>query len=199
MPSKDPRVDEYIARAAPFAQPILKRLRATVHEACPAAVEEIKWGHPSFGYGGRMMAGMSAFKAHCGFGFWMGAKVLGAEKQDSAMWDYGRITALADLPPRRTTIAHVKRAMKLIDAGEGKMGRAPAKPKPPLRVPRDLSLALGGNAKAAATFAGFPPGQKREYVEWITEAKSEATRERRLEQAVAWMAEGKRRNWKYER
>lgn len=199
MPRKDPRVDAYIAKAAPFAQPILRRLRATVHEACPAVVEEIKWGHPSFGYGGRMMAGMSAFKAHCGFGFWMGAKVLGADKKESAMWDYGPITSLADLPPRRTTIAQVKRAMKLIDAGEGKMERAPRKAKTPLRVPKDLAIALKSNARAAATFAGFPPGQKREYVEWITEAKAEATRERRLEQAISWMAEGKRRNWKYER
>jgi len=199
MPKKDPRLDAYIAKAAPFAQPILRQLRATVHEACPTVLEEIKWGHPSFGYGERLMAGMSAFKAHCGFGFWMGAKILGGAKRESAMWDYGRITALEDLPPKRTTMQQVKRAMKLIDAGEGKMERAPAKPKGVLRLPKDLALALRSNRKAAATFEGFPPSQKREYVEWITEAKAEATRERRLEQAVAWIAEGKRRNWKYER
>jgi uncharacterized protein YdeI (YjbR/CyaY-like superfamily) len=197
MGTKDKRIDDYIARAAPFARPILTRLRATVHEACPDVVETIKWSHPSFGYGGRMMAGMSAFKAHCGFGFWMGAKVLGETKSGDAMWDYGRIASPDDLPPRKTTIAQVKKAMRLIDAGEGKMERGPAKPKKAIRVPKDLAIAFASNRKAAATYEAFPPSQRREYVEWITEAKSEETRERRLEQAVAWMAEGKRRHWKY--
>lgn len=197
MGKKDSRIDTYIAKAAPFAQPILTELRARVHAACPGLVEDIKWGHPNFGYGGRMMAGMSSFKVHCAFGFWMGKKVMEDSKQGSAMWDYGRIASIGDLPAKRVTVQHVKKAMQLIDAGEGKMERGPAKPRRPVRLPGDLATALAANRRAGATYEAFPPSQKREYVEWITEAKSESTREKRLEQAVAWMAEGKRRNWRY--
>ncbi len=195
----DPRIDTYIAKSAPFARPILERLRTTVHAACPKVEETIKWGVPHFDYHGGMMAAMAAFKAHAVFGFWHGSVLLGASSKNAeAMGDFGRITDVKDLPSKAATIALIKQAMKLNETGYKRVPRKPVK-RTPLRVPKDLAAALASNKKAAATFEGFSPSNKREYLEWITEAKTDATRERRLEQAIVWMAEGKSRNWKYQK
>lgn len=200
MARKDPRVDAYIAKAQPFARPILEHLRALVHEACPQVEETLKWGMPAFVYEGEMVCSFAAFKAHATFGFWKGALLVDAKgrKADAAMGDFGRLTGIRDLPPKRVLVGYVKQAMKLneqkVKVPRTKSGTA----RPPAPVPPDLAAALARNRKAAATFEGFPPSCRREYVEWITGAKQEATRARRLAQAIEWMAEGKRRNWKYE-
>lgn len=198
MPKTDRRIDAYIAKSAPFARPILERLRAVVHAACPDVEETLKWGMPAFDYRGPLCS-MAAFKQHATFGFWKGALIVDPEtrKPDEAMGDLGRITTLADLPSKRVLTAWIRRAMKLNEQGVKAPPRKAAAPRKPLPVPADLRAALAGNRRAAATFAAFPPGHRREYVEWIVEAKREETREARLEQAIAWMAEGKARNWKY--
>jgi uncharacterized protein YdeI (YjbR/CyaY-like superfamily) len=198
-PSSDPRIDAYIAKSAPFARPILEYLRSVVHTACPAVEESIKWGMPSFVYRGKLMCGMAAFKQHATFGFWQGANIVGAEQSagSDAMGQFGRLSALADLPGKRELGALVKQAMALIESGAKRPPTKTAQAKPPVQAPADLKAALGKNAKARATFAAFPPSQQREYVEWIESAKREATRTSRLAQAVEWMAEGKVRNWKY--
>ena len=198
MATKDPRIDAYIAKAAPFAKPILNRLRKVVHQACPEVEETMKWSHPHFMYQG-MLCGMSAFKAHCAFGFWKGRLVVrdGGAKAKEAMGHFGRIEAHADLPADRVMAGYVKLAMKLNERGITSPTRANRKPKPPVEVPAELTLALKANPEARAAFEGFSPSHRREYVEWITEAKTDATRERRLAIAVEWMAEGKSRNWKY--
>lgn len=200
MPTLDPRVDAYIERAAPFAQEILRHWRATVHAHCPEVVETIKWGFPNFTYRDRILTGMAAFKAHCSIGFWHGAAAVGAaHAKDGAMGDLGRVASLQDLPAPAEQQAILQRAMRLIEDGVKARPAKAAAPRPPLATPDDLGAALQANAAARATFETFPPSQQREYIEWIVEAKQAGTREKRLAQAIAWMAEGKRRNWKYER
>lgn len=198
----DPRIDAYIAKSATFAQPILTHLRSVVHAGCPGVEETLKWSMPAFTYKG-ILCGMAAFKAHCTFGFWKGELLVngkkGAAETEEAMGQFGRITSVADLPSERKLISLVKKAAALNDAGvpAPHMVRAKATRKAPVKVPKYLKDALGRNKKARATFAAFSPSNKREYVEWITEAKTEATRERRLNTAIQWMSEGKVRNWKY--
>ena len=195
--ARDPRIDAYIERAAPFAQPILRHARALVHEACPEVEESIKWGMPSFSHAGGILCGMAAFKQHASFGFWRHADVVGEGEPRDGMGSYGKMTSLDDLPPRTTLLAHLRKAMQLNEAGLKSPKRKPA-PRPAPDTPEDLAAALANNKAANATFDAFPPGCRREYIEWIVEAKRAETRTKRLAQAIEWMAEGKRRNWKYE-
>ena len=201
MGTWDPRFDAYIDKAAPFARPILSHLREVVHAACPEVVEEIKWSSPHFTYRSKPLAHMAAFKQHCGFGFWKGSLVVepGDEKAAEAAGQFGRITSLGDLPPDEVLAGYVHQAMKLTDSGEKAPARPNKHPKPELVVPDDMAAALAQNPAAQAVFDDFSPSHRREYVEWITDAKSEATREKRLEQAVEWIAEGKTRHWRYAR
>ncbi len=197
MGTRDPRVDAYIARSPEFARPILTHLRDIVHTACPEVEETLKWSAPHFMYHG-MLAGMSAFKAHCAFGFWRGSLVTGGDGgiETQAMGQFGRITSLRDLPPKREIAGYVKKAMQLNEAGvKAKPRKHP--PRPDLPVPAELTAALRRHPKARATFEAFSPSHRREYVEWIAEAKTDETRKRRLASALEWMSEGKSRNWKY--
>jgi uncharacterized protein YdeI (YjbR/CyaY-like superfamily) len=193
MGKKDPRIDAYIAKSADFAKPILKYLRDAVHEGCPDVEETIKWGMPAFDYHG-FLGGMAAFKAHCAFNLWKGA-LLGPKNRD-AMGQFGRITSVSDLPKGSVLVGYVREAARLNTEGV-KAPRQPKAPKKPLATPPDLTSALKRNARARATFEGFSPSHKREYVEWITEARTEETRKKRLGTAIEWMAEGKPRMWKY--
>jgi uncharacterized protein YdeI (YjbR/CyaY-like superfamily) len=192
----DPRVDAYIAKAAEFARPILNEIRTRVHDACPDVQETMKWSAPHFDYKG-MMCGMAAFKEHCAFGFWKASLVVEGAADGDAAGQFGRIRSVADLPSKPVMRAYIRKAMALNDSGTT-VARQPKAAKKPIAVPADLTAALGKNKKARATFAAFSPSHRREYLEWITEAKSEDTRKRRLEQALQWMAEGKSRNWKYQ-
>jgi uncharacterized protein YdeI (YjbR/CyaY-like superfamily) len=193
----DPRIDAYIESRQEFAKPILNHLRALLHEACPGCEETLKWSSPSFIYKGKILAGFAAFKAHAAFGFWAGSQILetGA-RQESAMGQFGRLTSLDDLPDRATLVALAEKGMRLIDEGVKPVRNKTA--KAPFTVPQDMRAAIDGNPAAKAAFGGFPPSAQRDYVEWITEAKRDETRARRLAQAVEWLAEGKRRHWKYE-
>lgn len=200
MPTLDPRIDAYIANSAEFAQPILTHLRAVVHAACPDVEETIKWSMPHFMHNG-ILCNMAAFKAHCALGFWKGDLLVDPadDKGREAMGQFGRIASLKDLPPKKTLEGYVRKAAKLNDEGVKAPARArPATPRE-LIVPDYLLAALAQHAAALAQFEAFTPGKKREYVEWLEEAKTEATRMRRMEQAIAWIAEGKVRNWKYEK
>jgi len=200
MATKNPRVDAYIAKAAPFAQPVLKHLRSLVHKTCPDVEETIKWGMPSFGYKG-IMCGVASFKEHCSFGFWkaslMKDKILVENaKSEVAMGNLGRITSLKDLPPDKKIIGWIKKAMKLNEEGK-KVVKAKPFAKKELTIPSFITTAVKKNIKAWATFEILSPSGKKEYVDWITEAKTEETKNSRLKQAIEWMVEGKPRNWKY--
>jgi uncharacterized protein YdeI (YjbR/CyaY-like superfamily) len=196
MGDRDPRVDAYIAKAAGFAKPILEEIRARVHAACPDVEETIKWGVPAFEYKGPL-CGMAAFKAHCVFGFWKSPLVVGAAASDDNPTGYReKLTSIKDLPAKAEFRANVKKAMDLNDRGV-KVPRATRGRKADIPVPDYFAAAIKKNRKAQAAFDTFSPSHRREYLEWITEAKTDATRTRRVEQAIAWMAEGKPRNWKY--
>jgi uncharacterized protein YdeI (YjbR/CyaY-like superfamily) len=199
MSSTDPRIDAYIEKSRPFAQPILKRIRKAVHAACPDAEESIKWGMPAFSYKGPLV-GMAAFKAHCALAFWKASlmKSLPPNTRKDAMGQFGRFESIADVPSEAALVKMVKEAAALNDAG-AKVPRAAKAPKPPLKTPSGMLAALKKNGQANAAWQRFPPSHRREYIEWITEAKTDETRDRRLATAVSWIAQGKGRNWKYER
>jgi uncharacterized protein YdeI (YjbR/CyaY-like superfamily) len=198
MGTRDPRVDAYIAKAGAFAQPILHYLREIVHDACPDVEETLKWNAPHFMYHG-MLCGMASFKAHCAFGFWNGSLIVAAmgKPAESAMGQFGRITSVGDLPPQKVITGYLKQAMKLNEAGIKRPARTKPVRKKNLPVPEELTQALLRNRKARDTYERFSPSRRREYVEWITEAKGDDTRKKRLDTAIAWMAEGKPRFWKY--
>lgn len=197
MGKKDPRIDAYIAKAAPFARPVLKHLRKVVHAGCPNVDETMKWSMPHFDYKG-VMCGMAAFKAHCVFGFWKGELLFeDKSKFDEAMGHFGCIRNISDLPPEKALIGYVKKAAELNEKGIKVPSRAKPKKKEPLNVPDYFLVALRKNKKAFPTFENFNYSNKREYVQWVTEAKRDETRAQRLKTAVEWMAQGKKRNWKY--
>ena len=197
MPRKDPRIDAYIARSKPFARPILARLRAVVRETCPDVVETLKWGSPSFEYHG-ILCGMAAFKEHAVFGFWKGKLVVDEKDRvpKDGMGQFGRLTKLSDLPAKRVLAGYVKKAMALNESGV--TVKRNAAPKKPIPVPADLRVALAKSAKANAVFQEFSPSARRDYLEWVTEAKRPATRAKRIATTIEWLKAGKRRNWKYE-
>ena len=197
MGTRDPRVDAYIAKSAPFAKPILKHIRKQMHANCPEVEETMKWSMPHFDYKG-MLGGMAAFKQHCAFGFWKAAKLAVPKADRSAMGQFGCLTKVSDLPSDKVMAGYIKKAVALNDAGV-KIARKPvSKVKAPLKPPAYFLTALKKNKKAQATYDDFSYSCKKEYFQWVTEAKTEETRNRRLEQAIAWMAEGKQRNWKYQ-
>ena len=196
--TRDPRIDAYIERAAPFARPILAHARALVHQACPQVEETIKWGMPTFVHAGGILCGMAAFKQHASFGFWKHALVVGEGEPRDGMGSYGKMLSLDDFPAKKIVLAHIRKAMKLNEDGVKMPAARKAASKLPPEMPEDLVAALNKDKAAKATFDAFPPSCRREYIEWIVEAKREETRAKRLAQAVEWMAEGKRRNWKYE-
>jgi uncharacterized protein YdeI (YjbR/CyaY-like superfamily) len=202
----NPKVDAYCAKAQPFAQPILAHLRDLIHKACPDVEETIKWSRPFFQYRGAILCNMSAFKEHCSFGFW--GEEIGAVLREAAvlknggMGSLGRITSVADLPSDKQMLGWIRQAAAFVDSGQYTSPivarHKVVKPKPSLDTPAEFKAALQRNKKAAAVFAAFSPTCKREYVEWIAEAKRQETRDKRIATAVEWIAEGKQRNWKYQ-
>lgn len=191
---RDPRIDEKMANAAPFARPILEHLRALVHKAIPEVGEAIKWGMPHFTYGGKNIAAMASFKTHCSF------SIHGESHEAEGMGTLGKIASFEDLPDEAELTARLEAARGRIDRGEKEVWRqAPPKPRATIAVPQDFGVALAANPAAAQVFERLAPSHRYEYLQWITEAKREETRARRIGQALEWLAEGKRRNWKYER
>jgi uncharacterized protein YdeI (YjbR/CyaY-like superfamily) len=193
--NRDPRVDAYIAARQPFAQPILTHLRELVHRHAPGAEETLKWGVPHFMLGGQNLAGMAAFKGHATFGFWRDEEVTGSPRDTGAMGSMGRLATLADLPSDKVMAGYIAKAAAL--CAEGKPKRAAPKPRAALELPDDLGAALKANAAAQRHWDAFSPGKRRDYIEWVLEAKREETRAKRIETIVAQVAEGKDRNWKY--
>lgn len=227
--NRDPRIDAYIARSAEFARPILSYLREVVHEGCPQATETLKWNTPSFEYKGLLCgiaafkqhctfgfwkhslvveddaaasggptAGKAASATKSGGARAAGKSSAGESKVDEAMGQFGRITRLSDLPPKKVLLGYIRKAAKLNDEGV-KIPRPKRAPSKPLPVPADLAAALKKNKSAAQHFEAFSPSKRKDYIEWLTDAKTAETRQRRLTTAIEWIAEGKGRNWKYER
>jgi uncharacterized protein YdeI (YjbR/CyaY-like superfamily) len=198
MPTLDPRVDAYIDKSADFAKPVLIHIRRIVHKACPDITETIKWSFPHFDHKGTVCS-MASFKQHCAFGFWkqslMQQDAFPAEK--TAMGSFGRITSVKDLPPDKVMIKLIQQAVELNEKGV-KVVKTPVEKKE-LVIPKDLTAALSKNKPAKTAFDKFTYSHKKEYIQWIEEAKTEATRNKRLATAVEWLSEGKSRNWRYEK
>lgn len=191
---RDPRIDEKIAKAADFARPILEHLRALVHRTVPNVGETLKWGMPHFTYKEKNLAAMAGFKAHCAF------SIHGESHAGEGMGTLGKIGSLADLPDDVELGRRLQEAQGRIDRGEKEAWRqTPPKPKRTIEVPEDLAIALAATPAAAQVFDRLAPSHRYEYLEWITGAKRPETRAKRIGEALEWLAEGKRRNWKYER
>ena len=205
MPQTDSRIDTYITKSPSFAQPVLLHLRSLIHKSCPDVTETIKWGMPSFGYKSKILCNMAAFKQHCALNFWLGSvmetvkEISASGNRENAMGDLGKIRSLTALPSDKLLLKAFKEAQTLIDKGV----TLPKKPKEDttkeITVPGYFAKALKKNKKAVEVFDKFSYSHKKEYVAWITEAKTEATREKRIATALEWLAEGKSRMWKYEK
>ncbi len=203
MGSKDKRVDAYIAKSAEFAKPILKHLRSLVHEACPEVTETIKWGFPNFDYKG-VFCSMAAFKQHCSFGFWKASlmddpkKILQPEDKGS-MGNFDRITSLKDLPSDRVLIGFIKQAVKLNDEGVKRKVKVTPKGSKTISTPAYFQKELNKDKLANEVFKNFSYTNRKDYIDWFEEAKTDETRAKRIAQALEWIAEGKGRNWKYQK
>ena len=197
MPKTDPRVDAYIAKSQDFAKPILTHIRKVVHATCPEVEETLRWGAPTFMDNG-ILCGMASFKNHCHFILWKGRLILDKDGQpvSAASGHFRNLTSVSDLPSRRVLTGYIKEAKKLNESG-AKVPKGPPKKKTPIAAPAVLRRALASNARARAAFESFSRSHKREYIEWITDAKTDETCQRRVDTAIEWMAEGKPRNWKY--
>jgi uncharacterized protein YdeI (YjbR/CyaY-like superfamily) len=195
----NPEFDDYIAKSAEFARPILQKLRKAFHEACPEIEETMKWSAPHFEYKG-IVGSMAAFTQHVSWGFWKAMLLKDPNKLFTRVGDTSmggsKVTDESQLPPDRVLHAYIREAVALNRDGT-KVPKPKKKPKAELKIPDYFMAALRKNKKALATFDAFSPSNKREYVEWVVDAKQQATRDKRLAQAIEWMAEGKPRNWKY--
>ena len=197
-------IDDYIAKAQPFAQPVLIHLRKLVHKACPNVKEEIKWSCPHFSYQGKILCSMAAFKQHCSFGFWLESSMTTMKlyrnntDKTAGMGSFGKLTSLKDLPTEKELLKCIKEAMELIELG-ATLKKASPKKSAEIPVPKVLQAALDKNKKAKQVFTNFPPSQRKEYIAWINDAKTAATRISRIETTIEWVSEGKGRNWKYEK
>jgi uncharacterized protein YdeI (YjbR/CyaY-like superfamily) len=204
MPGKIKAIDDYISKSAAFAQPILKHFRELVHKACPEVEEKMKWSFPHFDYKQEMMCSMAAFKQHCAISFWKAAlmkdsKLIENARSEEAMGHLGKIISLKDLPSDKILTSYIKEAMKLNEEGIKLPSRPVATVKKELEVPGYFLNALQKNKKALKVFEAFAYSNKKEYLQWITEAKTEDTRIKRMTTAIEWIAEGKGRNWKYQK
>lgn len=201
MPTYDPRIDAYIEKAGDFAKPVLRHIRDLVHKADPRIEETVKWGMPFFEYKGPICM-MAAFKAHCSFGFWKSSRLNDPAKMlhdgEPAAGSFGRIEGLESLPPDDALIGFIHQSIAINESGV-KEEKKPAKVKAEIPMPEDFDNLLANNLAAKTIYEKFSPSHKREYLEWIVEAKTEATRQKRLAQAIEMITEGKSKNWKYQR
>ncbi|MEJ7678389.1 MAG: YdeI/OmpD-associated family protein [Segetibacter sp.] len=202
MPAQDPRLDDYISKSADFAKPVLTYLRDIVHKACPAVNETMKWSFPNFEYAGGILCSMAAFKQHCTFGFWLASLMTDPDKllavgEKTSMGHFGQIKSVADLPSEEVLVKYIKEAMALNEKGAKIQRKEKAAATKEVEIPPYFLDALKENKAAFTAFEKFSPSHKKEYLEWITEAKTEATRNKRIATALEWLEEGKSRNWKY--
>jgi len=203
MPGVDPRIDAYIERATAFAKPILIKLRKLIFQACPDAEEMIKWSFPNYEVHGSMLCSMAAFKEHCAFGFWKASLLKDPDgilhlAERNSMGHLDRLSSVKDLPSDKILIAYLKEAA-LLNKNNIKIARKKSAPGKELAIPKALAAALKKNKKAMVTFEAFPPSQRREYIEWISEAKTDVTLDKRLTTTIEWLEQGKTRHWKYKK
>jgi uncharacterized protein YdeI (YjbR/CyaY-like superfamily) len=201
MSAFHPEISEYIARSADFAQPILIELRAIVHSFCPEVKETMKWSFPNFEYKGSILCSMASFKQHCAFSFWLGSHLkdeygILQERKTEGMGHLGKIRSLDDVPSPDKLGPLILQAMSLIDQGV-KLQKTPPKTQKELLIPEILIKALEENPAAKTVFDNFSFSHKREYVDWLNDAKTAATLNKRLDTTISNLREGKSKEWKY--
>ena len=201
MAQLNKKVDAYVNKAAGFAQPILQHLRSIVLDTCPEAEEDIKWGTPHYSYKGDHLCMMAGFKNHCSFSlykaeFMKDEKISESVKAGKKFGYMDKLTSLSDLPAKKILVALIREAMALNAQGVKKVKPATDKPKL-LAVPDYFENALQGNPKAKDVFYTKSDAFRKDYLVWITGAKTEDTRQSRIDQSLEWIAEGKKRFWQY--
>ncbi len=203
MTNFNKKIDDYIYKAQPFAQPVLMHIRNLVHKACPEAEEKIKWSFPHFDYKGEMLCSMASFKQHCAFGFWKGSIMKDPDgilaKPKTAMGHLGQIKSLKDLPSDKIMLKYIRQAMQLNDEKIKLPARNKLTSESEIEVPDILLKALKENKEANVCWQSFSKSHQKEYAEWIREAKTIETKNKRLATTIEWLKEGKDRNWKYKR
>ncbi|WP_294671651.1 YdeI family protein [uncultured Fluviicola sp.] len=204
MKARNEQITQYISKSADFAKPILHELREIVHDFCPDTEEAMKWSMPFFMYRGKILCSFASFKNHCSFGFWLHSEMsdphgIFKRSLEGGMGSLGKITSLEDLPETEHLGAYILEAMALIEQGTIPRELNPKFKKPVGEIPEELTALLDVNPKAKAAFESFPPSYQREYINWITEAKREETKQRRLQQTIENLQEGKSKDWKYMR
>ncbi len=204
MKARDERITQYISKSADFAQEILLHLREVIHDFCPDVEEGMKWSMPYFMYRGKILCSFASFKNHCSFGFWLQSEMkdqhgIFKRAQEGGMGSLGKISAMSDLPKDEQLGAYILEAMNLIEHGTTPRELNPKFKKTMPEIPSELLKLLESEPKAKAAFDNFPPSHQREYIEWITEAKREETKQRRLQQTIENLLEGKSKDWKYMR
>jgi uncharacterized protein YdeI (YjbR/CyaY-like superfamily) len=195
--SRDPRIDAYVAKAAPFAQPILSHIRDRVHAVLPDVEETVKWSMPAYTIGGKIVLITASFKAHMALNFWRGQELRGESANADAMGQFGKIASLDDLPPDAELDRLIREAAELAATAPAPR-KVKHEPQPPAEMNPEFAKELAANPKAKATLEGFSPSARRDYLDWVAEAKQDATRAKRIATAVEWLSEGKKRHWKYE-
>ena len=195
--SRDKRIDAYIAKAQPFARPILQKVRERVHAVIPDVEEAIKWSMPAYTLGGKLVLITAAFKAHMALNFWRGQELGGTEAKADAMGQFGKITSLEQLPADDELDRLIRNASELSKSAPAPR-KAKHEPKPAPEIHPEFAAALAKAPKSRAVLEAFPPSAQRDYFEWISEAKQDSTRQKRIATAIEWLSEGKRRHWKYQ-
>lgn len=191
-------VDNYIAKAPEFARPICEALRKLIHKAAPELRETIKWSSPCF-EGRGLICGLGAFQKHVRLFFFKGAQVpdpdgVFADGEDNASGRSAKFFSLEEIPVKK--LERLIRAAAQLDA-EGKVKPPPRARRPELPMPKEFAATLKRSPKARTYFETLSPSCRREYVEWISAAKRDETRERRLAEAIEMLSEGRRRNEPY--
>ncbi len=191
-------VDAYIKKSPEFARPILVKLRALFHRADSRIQETMKWGVPHFEYKG-IVGSFAAFKQHVGFGFWKSkllkdpANLFGGDPK--ASMSSSKLTSIKHLPADKVILSYIQRAVELNE--EEVIVPKEVNRRPKLTAPDFFVAALKKNKKAQTNFQAFSETNRRDYIEWLIDAKQKETQKRRLATALNWLAEGKPRNWKY--
>lgn len=201
LPNFTPSVTNYIEKAAPFAQPVLHYLRSLIHKTCPQIEECIKWGFPHFTYKNEIVCSFAAFKQHCAFTFWRAGVITSLAEiaiNNEGMGQLGKIKSKLDLPNENQLVNCIIEAIQLIEKGVKPAKSAKQKNNEPIILPAYFSSLLAEFPTAKEKFLSMSNSHQKEYVEWITEAKTETTRNTRMQTCIKWVLEGKGRNWQYQ-
>jgi hypothetical protein len=201
------QVTAYAAAMPAYAQPIFAHLRALIHTTCPDTDEAIKWSIPHFERDGDYLCIFAASPGHASFTFYKQQLMSDPRLRDNLNLPaikrfMGRLTSLSDLPDDATLAAMLQEAADLNARGVRLPDRAPKTPPVidmPSAVATAVATALAANPAAQAVWDAKSAAWRKDYLVWITAAKTDPTRDARIAEALDWIADGKARFWKYQK